>query len=586
MPGPRIVSAPKPVVRDAPGPAAPLQRAVEKVLREGMVTKPGFSGAWVNLVPPVGAQEVYRYRVERSEVMIFKRGESGEVLYHLVPEEYRLPGYQTRLLVEGERALAASLPEHLGYLGRKDLRDSLSVSAEGVLSRLAASAIPGVTKEQEAALVRRLAGILVRYTAGLGVLETILRDPYVQDIYLDAPAEENPVHLTLGPIPADVGSGKCVSNVRLSDIEVQGLVSRFRLQSGRPFSEAMPVLETDMEDLNTRVTVIGRPLSPGGVAMALRRHASDPWTIPKFVGNRNLSPQAAGLLWFLIDGRSTILVAGSRGAGKTSLLSALMLELPREQRILTIEDTLELPTPEMQQLGYKVQSLYVSSAVSGGAGMSADEALRVSLRLGESAIVLGEVRGQETRTLYEAMRSGSAGSAVLGTIHGNSPRSVFERIVYDLGIPAKAFNATDIVLISGLIRPGGGRGYVRRVTSIAEVVKEEGREGEFRELMTYDQRSDALVPASTLSSSERVRMIAGLWGMSTEDALANIQVRGEIKDALCRAAERSGRRELLSAHWNARANARYWELVEEMKGRFNNPSLLARWRAWFDSLTG
>ncbi|MBI5000497.1 MAG: type II/IV secretion system ATPase subunit [Euryarchaeota archaeon] len=592
---PRIISAP-PKITSHSGPkaampasatvseAGTLQKAMSKVLREGRLTRPGFSGAWVNLEFPRNAEEIHRYTVEGARVRLFKSNESGDLVYHLVPEEYMLPKYQTRMLVEVQRELAGNLPDGAHLLKPANLREAMTASAIDVLARRAASAVPGVSKDQEAVTARKLAHILVTYSVGLGVLEPLLRDPNVQDVYVDAPAEENPVHVTLGKLPVEAGSGKCATNITLSEEEAQGLLARFRMQSGRPFSEAMPVLETDLEELSTRVTVIGKPLSPSGVAMALRRHATDPWTLPKFVQNRNVSQLAAGLLWFLIDGRSTMLVAGSRGAGKTSLLGAMMLELPREQRILTIEDTLELPCPEMQRLGYKVQSLYVRSAIGGTSELGADDALRVSLRLGESAIVLGEVRGQETRTLYEAMRSGSAGSAVLGTIHGNSPRSVFERIVYDLGIPAKAFNATDIVVISGLIRPGGGKGYVRRVTSIAEVAKEGGKEGEFNELLAYDPQSDGLAPTDIyMNRSERIRAIAEQWGMSYKEALGNIQARGEIKAALCTAAQRTGRKDFLSASWNARANARYWELVEGMKGA-DNAALVGSWRAWFDRL--
>ena len=128
----------------------------------------------------------------------------------------------------------------------------------------------------------------------------------------------------------------------------------------------------------------------------------------------------AGLLSFLIDGRSTMLICGARGAGKSSLLSAMMFEFPLSQRILTIEDTLELPARQMQALGYKVQSLFVETRLDQSNEEVADQALRVSLRLGESAIVLGEVRGKEAQTLYQSMRTGTG--RLLG--HGDHPRGV------------------------------------------------------------------------------------------------------------------------------------------------------------------
>ena len=97
----------------------------------------------------------------------------------------------------------------------------------------------------------------------------------------------------------------------------------------------------------------------------------------------------------------------------------------------------------------------------------ANEALRVSLRLGESAIVLGEVRGEEARTLYQSMRTGRAGSSILGTIHGDSARTVYERVVHDMGISPEAFMATDILVTLGSFRDRRTGAQSRRVSEVA-----------------------------------------------------------------------------------------------------------------------
>jgi type IV secretory pathway ATPase VirB11/archaellum biosynthesis ATPase len=113
--------------------------------------------------------------------------------------------------------------------------------------------------------------------------------------------------------------------------------------------------------------------------------------------NGSIDASLLGLLSYLMDGRTAMLICGARGAGKSSLLSALMFEFSPTQRILTIEDTLELPIRRMQHLGYKVQSLFVETRMEQTTEEVADQALRASLRLGESAIVLGEVRGPRLR---------------------------------------------------------------------------------------------------------------------------------------------------------------------------------------------
>jgi type IV secretory pathway ATPase VirB11/archaellum biosynthesis ATPase len=329
------------------------------------------------------------------------------------------------------------------------------------------------------------------------------------------------------------------------------------------------------------VTAIGKPLSPEGVAIALRRHSTEPWTLPRLVAARSLSPLAAGLLSFLVDGQSTILVAGSRGAGKTSLVGALMLEFPRSQRILTIEDTLELPAEAMKTLGYKLQSMQVRSSLGGMGEMGADEALRLSLRLGESAIVMGEVRGQEARTLYEAMRAGTAGSAVLGTIHGNSARAVHERVVHDMGIPSRAFSATDIVVVAGLRRPFGAHRTVRRITEISEVVKD--GEGQFRELLAYDEASDALVEKADLASSERIGAIARSFNFTPQQAVESIRLRAQVRQDMVSFSAERGNVSVLGARWVADANDALWGALE--KDRTDFSAALEEWRGWFAKRT-
>jgi len=538
--------------------------------------RPRFSASWVAPTPPPEAELAREYVVDGSAVRLYRLPGGTETLYFVAPGAYALPTAHVRLVHLAREALARSPPSHVRLDRPDDVRAYVAALGERVIPRLAAERDVSLGRDRaaEVATVRRLAAVLATYTAGLGVVEIPLRDPNVQDVYLDAPAGAMPLHVTI----ADLGGGlrqRCVTNVYLTAPDAEALLARLRLESGRPFSEAMPVLETNLETFRVRATAVGPPLSPDGLAVALRRHSADPWTLPRLIAAGAMTPLAAGLLSFLIDGRSTILIAGARGAGKSSLLGALLFEFPRSQRILTIEDTRELPTSYLQSLGYKVQSLFVRSTL-GGSEMSTDDALRVSLRLGESAIVLGEVRGQEARTLYEAMRAGTAGSAVLGTIHGNSSRAVYERIVHDMGIPPTAFTATDIVAVAGLVRPGGSQRSLRRLLEVTEVVRSRGP-GEFAALLAYDPAKDAVHEASGLVASERIRAIADSWSLSYGEAIENIRVRAAIRQAIVeRAAD--GRPDLLGASWVSRANAAYAGLVEE--GR-QGDGLLAGWTDWF-----
>jgi hypothetical protein len=237
-----------------------------------------------------------------------------------------------------------------------------------------------------------------------------------------------------------------------------------------------------------------------------------------------------------------------------------MFEFPTSHRILVIEDTPELPVAAMQALGYKVQSLIVQPTVDEDTESKSEDALRVSLRLGESAIVMGEVRGREARTLYDGMRTGKAGSSVLGTIHGDSPESVRERVVNEMGIPPREFLATDIVVCIGLHRHRGSQTPERRVLQIAETSEKE--DGDFNILTGFDPRSGKIVESMS-SPSRVVARIAESWNITYLEALQNIQTRVETRDMLVQTAKKDP--SYLGPEWICRANAHFWGGAE--KGR-------------------
>lgn len=464
---------------------------------------------------------------------------SAKLLYHLVPSEFALVSDEQEHIARAVSEVRRTPPPT--FLGEiSQLREHVHQEAQRYHRCHAMSS-----------KAEQFAESVVRYTVGLGILEHLLADDRVEDIYLDAPIAENRWHVTLGGVAGLRASVRAQTNIVATDIEAKGLVSRLRQHSLKPFSEAIPIMETDVPGFEARATVLGPPLSPHGLALAFRRHNRRPWTLLRLVEQGCLDVATAGMLSFLIDGRATILVCGPRGAGKSSLLSALMFEFSNSQRIIAIEDTLELPVRPMQRLGFKVQSIHVQPSMDRSIGEATDDALRVSLRLGESALVLGEVRGQEAKTLYESMRTGKAGSSVLGTIHGDSARSVYERAVHDMGVAPEAFQATDVVLTLGLIRPNGSQRMVRRLIEVAEVDKVAGP-GHFRQLLRDDDQ---------WRGSAQIAKVARDWGMDREMALTNIHVRTEMRRMLVQAQPHSGK-DLLGPEAVLRCNELLWQEME------------------------
>ncbi|MEW5761129.1 MAG: ATPase, T2SS/T4P/T4SS family [Candidatus Thermoplasmatota archaeon] len=564
-----------------------IVRALKRVLDNYKRLRPSFAESWVNPIPPHNATKIHEYVIDGSLVELYSVPYRTEALYFIRPMEYDpnvIPLLHMKLIDKMKTELTKQTPEEFDLTKTEHAREYAYKFGLQHIKRIAKNEGINIEDKQigDKTTADRLCEVLAKFTAGLGISEIFLHDPNVLDIYIDAPVEKNNVYVVIGGSLSKDLQGKYLTNVRLTDADAKGLLSRFRYESGRPFSEAMPYLECDLDEYNVRVTVVGNPLSSRGVAFALRKHSTEPWTLLKFISGKSLTPLAAGLISFLMDGQSTILVAGSRGAGKSSLLGAMMLEFPQSQRILTIEDTLELPTIEMQDLGYHVESLHVQSSLGGMGEKTADDALRLALRLGESAIVLGEVRGaKETGTLYEAMRTGTAGSAVLGTIHGNSPKAVYDRVVEDMKISAQSFAATDIVVVSGLLRPSGSLKTLRRLAVISEVCQDGDGKIYFRDLMEYDQRIDAIVPTDEFEKSERVKKIASSWGMSLDEAYENIRTRALIRKWIVDYSEAVNKPHILGAKWVVKSNNAFWDIVEKQKGKIDYRALLTSWSNWF-----
>ncbi|MDD5617336.1 MAG: type II/IV secretion system ATPase subunit, partial [Candidatus Methanoperedens sp.] len=420
---------------------------------------------------------------------------------------------------------------------------------------------------------------------GLGILEDVLSDERVTDVYVNSPADINPIHIV-------VEGEECISNIYLSQDDIDSMITRFRAISGRPFGEANPVLDMDLSEFKTRVSVIGNPLAAGGLAYAFRKHANNPWTLPKLINMGSITPLAAGLLSFLIDGQSSILVAGGVGAGKTSLLAAMLLEIPQKYRILTIEDTPELPIEALQKIGWKIQGMNTKSSVGGSEAEIAPEmALRAALRMGNSTLVLGEVRGPEVKVLYEAMQVGAAGNSVIGTIHGASTRAVFERIVNSLGVPAASFRATEAVVVCQNVRLSGTMSKKKRVVQIAEVTTGEWKDNPdaddiFNDIMVFDPASDRTLATDLLDKgqSELVNKIAGKWGLTIDEALLNIKMRAMIKQTIANTGKDNP--EFLEADVVGKANNMFWYYQEEErdeKGKVDYQAVYQRWIDWYSA---
>ncbi|NOQ56013.1 MAG: hypothetical protein GQ477_04380 [Nanohaloarchaea archaeon] len=547
--------------------------------------KPNFMLTRYMLNPPKKGKKIDRYMVGTSEVQIFKVEDKIQKIYHIIPPEFRLGEEEYTILDAARRYMAAHKPTKTEFADPQRMRDIFSDIGRDLISELADHANITLTTKT----LNILADILTRYTAGYGVLEVILGDENVQDIYLNAPMGDSPIYLYHGD------HEECITNIIPTKEDANAWATRFRIESGRPLDEANPVLDTEivLPSGRARVAAITRSLSPDGLSFVLRRHRDKPWTYPLFIHYNMMTPLSAGLLSFMIDGARTMMFAGTRSAGKSSLLGATLTELMKKVRIITVEDTLELPVKALKKLGYDVQSLKSRSIITHvESELSADDAIRTSLRLGDSSLIVGEVRSVEAKALYESMRIGALANLVAGTIHGDSPYGVFDRVVNDLGVPPTSFKATDIITVVNRLKSADGLKTYRRIMEITEVTKDwdenPQKEHAFQPLMMYDSKKDRLEPTDRFLNGESLILnsIADRvkdWKNNWDAVWENIQLRTNMKEALVKYAHTTNDLSILEADFTTQANSRFHIVSEEVKeqyGSLDPERIYGRWDEW------
>ena len=486
-----------------------------KLIHSNMRMKPVFADCWL-----IGSADkldvVAEYSLPGAKVTV-GTSPDGETEYNMMPYEYSSPEPINALI---EDAIDDIRDSYRSQGGRMDRQSVLSEARRLLMSSSdTIETVYGNNTFDLDLIMDNLCKTVHRYTVGLGIFELLLSDPKLEDIYIDAPCDRNRIHVTMSGISGMNSNQKCRTNLMVDRKEVMNFINVLKRDSGLPFCESDPVLETDMKGYDARATVVGYPMSPNGDSISIRKHSDRLWTLTRLIANGTLSPEVAGILSFLVDNRCTFLVCGARGAGKSSMLSALLFEFPMSQRILTIEDTMELPGEKMRRIGFKVQTLLINERLDGNDASRADDALRVSLRMGESAIILGEARGKEVKTLYQSMRTGRAGSSIMGTIHGDSAKSVFERVVYDIGVEPEAFMATDILVTLGTVRDRKSGGQKR---ILREIVATGNKSGEFIDVADGEK----------LYATPVMDRIRASCGMDDEGIFEEIKARSEIRRML------------------------------------------------------
>src|SRR3989344_1343837 len=522
---------------------------------------------------------------DTCQINIFSFDNSVRTLYNLVPPEFSFNQDVYEILDDAKRIMSEHKPTREEFVDPLRMREVFFTIGKDLITDL----IQHKNMELEDEDIDRMANALLRYTVGFGLIELILSDPKIQDVNINSPNGQLPVFI----VHQDYGD--CYTNIYPTHLEVESWATKLRLISGRPLDEANPILDTELRipGFTSRIAAITAPLNPTGLAFSFRRHRDYPWTLPLYMQSKikYLNPLAAGLLSFLIDNNAALLVAGTRSSGKTSLLGSLLVEVMRKYRMITIEDTFELPQESLRELGYNLESLKVASALSApGSEIDASIGIRSTLRLGDSALFVGEVRSKEAIALFEAMRVGAAANVVAGTIHADSPYGVYDRVVNDIGVPKTSFKAIDIIVTTNPVISGLKK--FKRILRITEVRKQWDddplKEHAFVDLLVYNPVTDELEITDDLRNGNsdilkrmagRIKEFAGDW-----DAIwNNIQLRADAKQAIVKMFLETNEPSLVEAEFVIKANDQFHliaDRVKEKEGKLDNARILFQYTEW------
>ncbi|MFB6207670.1 MAG: type II/IV secretion system ATPase subunit [Haloglomus sp.] len=314
----------------------------------------------------------------------------------------------------------------------------------------------------------RLFYYLYRRFHGYGKLDPIMNDPYVEDISCDGPG------LPIFVYHEDYTDVE--TNVTFEATELNNFVIQLAQRSGRHVSVSDPVVSTTLPDGSRAELALGEEVTPKGSAFTIRKYAEEPFTPIDLLEYGTVNVKMLAFLWLAIENNKSLLFAGGTAAGKTTSMNAVSMFIPPRSKVLTIEDTREL-------------SLYHDNWLSAVTRERLDEdditmydLLRSALRHRPEYIIVGEVRGEEAITLFQAMNTGHT---TFSTMHADSVQTVINRLENEpINVPRPMVQSLDILCVQLLTRTQGER--VRRMDTLAEIEGIDQRTGELDYSNTYN----------------------------------------------------------------------------------------------------
>jgi len=315
-----------------------------------------------------------------------------------------------------------------------------------------------------------------RNFAGYSKIDVPMRDSNIEDITCDGAGTPIYVwHREYESMPTNI--------IFETPEELDSFVIRLAYKAGKHVSVSQPIVDGALPDGSRVQVTFGKEVSLKGSSFTIRKFKRDPLTIVDLIKNHTLSTEMAAFFWFIIENRASILISGGVAAGKTTLLNALAIFIPPEFKIISIEETPEINLPHENWLQLVTRPSFGARETN----ITLFDLLKAAVRQRPDYLIVGEIRGEEAYTLFQAI---STGHLSLSTMHADSVESVIRRLESEpMNIPRKLITAMDIITIQGRLTIANHP--ARRTLTVTEITGL-GRNNEIltNEIYHWNQNDD------------------------------------------------------------------------------------------------
>lgn len=357
-----------------------------------------------------------------------------------------------------------------------------------------------------------LARKLFQDLVGYGEIDPLIRDDNLEEIMVIG--IDKPVFV----YHREYGMMK--TNILFKDAgEVMNLIDSIARQINRRIDQESPILDGRLPD-GSRVNATIPPISADGPSMTIRKFKRDPLTIIDLINSKTISVELAAFFWLCFDGlgvkSANALISGGTSSGKTTTLNALSSFINPKERIITIEDTLELQIPHEHVIRMETRPPNVENRGE----LTMNDLVKNSLRQRPDRIIVGEVRGSEAITLFTALNTGHSG---FGTLHSNDARETITRLTNaPMSVPNIMISAIDFIIMQNRIYRSDGVSF-RRISEVAEVSGIEEGVIQLNKIFEWDPQSDTIKNVGI--TSKTLTEIANVSGNSLNSLYDEIKNR-------------------------------------------------------------